>query len=205
LNFGIQAEFCQKSGDWKRLRFVNQTPLKGFVNPTAEPYIWGTNNNFNFSAGVLAHQPKYFLGAALHNIIEPNVSITGEPHNIWPRRLTIHGGFNFMFKNSDKLQISPQILFMHQDQFQQINGGILTSYSWVTIGFFYRQVSGKKVNPADIIGVIGIRSKKWRFAYSYDKVISEAAPTIVGSHEISLGFAYCRKKTSTEMHKGVMW
>lgn len=206
LNYGLQFERFQKSFRWSSLRFEESYDTSiDFIDPTKEPYLGLTAKGPNFSAGVLAHHPNFFVGVALHNIIEPNVSVTGEPHNVWPRRLTIHGGYNFEFENAEKWQVSPRLLFMQQKQFQQINGGILASYAWFTFGTFYRQAISNASDLSDIIGVLGVRTKKWRFAYSYDKVISEAAQAMKGSHEVSLGFAYCRKKTSTEMHKGVMW
>jgi type IX secretion system PorP/SprF family membrane protein len=206
LNYGIQAEFRNQSIDWRRFRFEDQIdPNKGFVNPTSEPYIGSPINVFNISAGVLAHHAKYFAGVALHNINQPNLSFYNNKSAILPIRLTIHVGYNFYFKNDENWRISPQAIFMKQNQFQQINAGCLASYKWFTFGTFYRHAISNTGNPADIIGVLGVRTKKWRFAYSYDRVISAAATAIIGSHEISLGYAYCRKKTSTEMHKGVMW
>jgi type IX secretion system PorP/SprF family membrane protein len=205
LHYGLQTEWSQKTIDWNRLRYEDQIdPTGGFINPTTEPLINKPKNTLNFSLGVLANHKHFFGGLAVHNLTEPNVSLLSAK-SIWPRRFTVHGGYNFEFESAADWQLSPQILLMQQSKYKQMNVGALASYKWLTFGTFYRHSLGYFSGPTDLIGVLGVKVKKWRLAYSYDRVVSGASNYLSHSHELSISFAYCNKKVSKETHKGMMW
>jgi len=206
LYYGLQTELRQQVFDWSQIRFQDQIdPAIGFINPTNEPWIPEAKSALNFSLGVLAKHEDFFAGMALHNLTQPIVSFRNL-ENKWVRRYSVHGGYNYEFKNNKDWQLSPQVLLMKQDKSKQMEAGVLAGYKFIYAGAFYRHTYGRSGGqPTDIIGVVGFKTKRWRFAYSYDKVISDLGDFLVHSHELSLSFAYCNKKVSKETHKGLMW
>lgn len=206
LSYGIQTEIVQRSLHWNQAYFQNSIdPTTGYVFPTNQPIIIETALRPNLNLGVFAEYKQFFMGFALHNLTQPNLSDNASFDQTMKRRLTLHGGYNYNLKNNTNWQIAPQFRFMKQHKSDVTDVGCLVSYKMFTTGVFYRHnFFGDYPGPLNVVGLIGFRTKNWRVAYTYDKVINSIF-SIKRSHEISLGFAYCRKKVSKEMRKGVLW
>jgi type IX secretion system PorP/SprF family membrane protein len=209
-NFGLKAEVVQKSYDFNKFTFGDQLdPVRGKIYPTSE--IAGNENiTFpNFSAGVLIYSEFFYAGFAANNLIEPNQSFlvtnsTAQPF-ILPRRYTAHIGANISLNQSrfenNRIYLSPNILFMSQRDFYQVNVGTYIKKQALTVGTWFRQTSR---NSDAVIFLIGLRFQNFRVGYSYDLTISNAKTATVGSHEISLGFDInSRGKSNTRMGKPI--
>lgn len=209
FHYGLQTEWRSNSLNWNQYVFQDQIdPTLGFIYPTNEPYIPVRKENLNFSLGFLAKHEKCFVGIAVHNITEPNISVTSREVK-WPRRYTLHGGTNIELKKYKNWQLSPQLLLIQQGNSygsRKMNIGLLAGNNHIYFGSFYRQTFEKKYNGiSHLIGVLGFKTKHWRLGYSFDREISSTPVINGGSHELSLSFAYCNKKVSKETHKGMMW
>lgn len=185
---GVQASFYQKSIDFSKLRFSDQIePRVGFVNNTQEPLPNNSISFPNFSTGVLAYTEKYYAGFAIHNLIEPNQSFyrSTAPGSNLPRRYTLHAGMTIPVGNrKNNFTISPNILFMVQRQFTQLNFGFYMNKSSFVTGLWWRQT---RPNADALMVLIGFKTGSFKFGYSYDLTVSDARVAATGSHEISCG------------------
>jgi type IX secretion system PorP/SprF family membrane protein len=197
MRFGIQGEFGQRSIDWQRLRFEDQIdPQAGFVNATAETFNNQTISYANFAAGVVGYTQNFYAGLAVHNIIEPNQSFFQNPEGIVPRRFTAHGGVVIPLdgRKVPESTISPNVLFMMQNQFTQMNLGFYFNKGPLVTGLWFRQTFGEFGNSDALMALVGFRKDKFKFGYSYDLTVSDARSAAPGSHEVSAGIEWCAKK-----------
>lgn len=193
-NFGLQAEIKQRTYDFNKFTFGDQLdPVQGKIYNTSE--IAGTPQRIypNFSTGALIYSEKFYAGVAVHNLLEPNQSFNDVNNTsqafILPRKYTANIGANISLTNSrfdvNNIYISPNLLFMKQRDFYQVNVGTYIKKQALTAGIWYRQTSK---NADAIIFLFGLKFKNFRIGYSYDLTVSNAKTATIGSHEISIGF-----------------
>lgn len=206
---GIQASFVQKNYDFNKFRFGDQIDDRyGFIYPTHE--IAGTTQRSfpNFGIGFLGYTNIFYGGVAIHNITEPNQSFyykdSGADQFKLPRRYTVHAGMNLYLTNQrneqERVMLSPNIIYMQQRSYNQINLGFYIKKQALTAGLWYRQTS--KNSDAAII-LIGLKFPKLRAGYSYDVTVSGARTATQGSHELSLAFEFSRKKHERRTFKPI--
>lgn len=194
LRGGIQASYMQKSIDQSKLKFGDQIhPTQGFVLRTNEP-IFNDNVRFpNFAAGILGYSEQFYAGFAIHNITEPVQSFYGNNDGIIPRRYTFHSGVIIPLDNKKFSQatLSPNALFMMQQNFTQLNFGFYANKGPLVTGLWYRQTMGQYGNSDAIMVLLGFRKDKFKFGYSYDITVSDARAAAPGSHEVSASIEWC--------------
>ena len=204
MRFGIQGSYGQRSIDWNRLRFEDQIdPTQGFIRNTNEP--WGTNQvSFaNFGAGMLAYTNAFYAGFAAHNIIEPNQSFYGSKDAIIPMRFTGHGGVVIPLdgRRIPESTFSPNVLFMMQNKFTQMNVGFYINKGPLVTGLWFRQTFGEYGNSDALMALVGFRKDKFKFGYSYDLTVSGAKSAAPGSHEVSAGIEWCARTRPMKYRK----
>lgn len=204
MRFGIQGTYGQRSIDWSRLRFEDQiNPTTGFTNPTNEPYGSDRVSFANFSAGVLAYTQNFYGGLAVHNIIEPNQSFYGNQEATIPMRISGHGGVVIPLdgRRVPESTISPNVLFMMQNKFTQMNIGFYLNKGPLVTGLWFRQTFGEYGNSDALIALVGFRKDKFKFGYSYDLTVSGAKSAAPGSHEVSAGIEWCARQRPAKWRK----
>jgi len=191
---GLQATFVNKRLDFNKLQFADQiNPTQGFIYQTNEPLPTQSVSFPNFGAGILGYSKNFYFGFAMHNIIEPNQSFYGSQDGILPRRYTAHTGLMIPLekrRNPDAF-ISPNFLFMMQQNFTQMNFGFYVNKGPLVSGLWFRQTLGQFGNSDAIIALLGFRKDRLKFGYSYDITVSSARPAAQGSHEVSLAVDWC--------------
>lgn len=195
----IQGSLIQKTLEFGNYTWGDQIMKRsGIVKPVtgespANPSIFIPN----VSAGAVVYTKIFYGGFALHNITEPNQSFWNSytVKNPIHRRITAHSGIQIQInkaKNAKNAQmISPNILFMQQGPFTELDLGMYYNRGPYIIGGYYRQTSE---NPDAFIVLLGLRREKLRIGYSYDATLSNARPGAPASHEISVAFEL-RKRT----------
>ncbi|MBP7510789.1 MAG: type IX secretion system membrane protein PorP/SprF [Bacteroidia bacterium] len=194
FNAALQGGIIQRRYDFSKFVFYDQLdPTSGPILKTAEAKGLEQISVPNFSTGVLLYNSRMFFGAAVHNLMEPNMSYYYRDKDDdalkLPRRYTVNGGVNIYLNKSryeeERVIFSPNILFMQQRNFYQMNMGFYVKQKALTMGAWFRQTS----NNADAaIFLIGLRFPSVKVGYSYDAIISKAKQATVGSHEVSLIF-----------------
>ncbi len=211
LNFKIGTEFTvvQSKLDWDRLVFRDQLdPEFGPISPGGSPFPTDelqpdnlTKTYFDFSAGFLAYSKQFYGGIALKHLITPNEYFYPTNSNLntgLPMRVTIHGGAEFIIVEGNKRKpaafISPNIMFIKQGDFGQINAGAYGSVGRVFAGLWYRHAFS---NPDAAIVMVGVRESGFKIGYSYDLTVSglsNIAGGTGGSHEISFIINFEKKR-----------
>jgi type IX secretion system PorP/SprF family membrane protein len=197
IQWGLEGQYIQRKLDFSKLRFADQiVPSRGFIKITQEQFIEAPIIMPNFSTGMVMFTDKMYAGVAVHNIIEPVQSFYGDVTSVLPRRYTIHGGSRIALDRRKVPQrtISPNILFMLQNKFTQLNFGFYyTERSFVT-GLWYRQTFGEYYNSDAMMLLVGFKKDNFKFGYSVDFTVSDAQSAAPVSHEISTSMYWCPKK-----------
>ncbi|MBW7844202.1 MAG: type IX secretion system membrane protein PorP/SprF [Bacteroidia bacterium] len=207
LRSAIQGTWIQKSYDFSKFKWGDQIdPRLGFVNPTNEQPVGAENRMLvNVNAGAIVYSEFMFFGAAVHNITEPNQSFyfptSAKEEYKLPRRYTVHSGVNLtLIDHRDEEQrtiLSPNILYMSQRNFNQLNIGMYIKRQALTAGLWIRQTSN---NTDAAILLLGVRLPMVKIGYSYDATLSGAKVATKGSHEISLAIEINKpQKTRTRI------
>lgn len=192
IKAGFQATYQTKKLDWSKLNFGDQIDDRnGFIYKTLEQNPDNKSGVFDVSAGFLGFTKKYFFGFAAHHITEPNESVLGANGNSpLPRKYTAHAGAMIPLGSvQNEAFISPNILFMKQNNFQQLNLGVYFQKGPFLGGIWYR-------NQDAFIVLMGIQMAKFKFGYSYDVTASKlGSTTTAGSHEVTMQFQLpCKQK-----------
>jgi type IX secretion system PorP/SprF family membrane protein len=192
FNAAIQGGLVQKRFDFNKFIFEDMIdPVRGPVLPTKEVAPQENVSFLNFGTGILIYNKQIYAGMAIHNLTEPNQSFyyqNADSSSLkLPRRYTLHAGINIPLNNAryeeDQISLSPNILFMQQRNFFQMNAGFYIKQKALTLGAWFRQTSK---NSDAFIVMAGLKMKAFKIGYSYDAVISKASTVAVGSHELSM-------------------
>lgn len=200
---GIQATVGNKSIDHTKLRFGDQIdPIMGFRYPTQEPLANSSVFFSNFAAGVLVYSSQFYAGFACHNITQPVQSFYSNHDGIIPRRYTFHSGVVIPLDKKRVAQstISPNVLFMLQQNFTQLNFGFYANKGDILTGLWYRQTMGTYGNSDALMVMIGFKKDNFKFAYSYDITVSSARSAVQGSHEVSTTINWCLRQRIHKPH-----
>jgi type IX secretion system PorP/SprF family membrane protein len=122
---------------------------------------------------------KYYIGGAVHHITEPDEGLLGSSK--LPRKFTLHAGGNIPLHRNDKsTYLSPNILYMQQQDFHELLLGMYVKKDAIVGGLWYR-------NSDSFIILLGVEQGLVKIGYSYDVTISKLTNATAGSHELSLG------------------
>jgi type IX secretion system PorP/SprF family membrane protein len=197
---GIEAGVIQQRLAWDQLIFYDQldpefgaTTPGGSEIPTAEqPPDRTVLYNPDISFGVALFSETYYGGAVIKHLNVPDNSFYDDANTLssgLPLRYTLHAGAQYTFsgaryKPGDPF-LSPNIMFVGQDAFKQLNVGIHGGLGPVFGGVAYRHAWQ---NPDAVITSIGFRVNVLRIGYSYDITISDLSLSSGGAHEIGINF-----------------
>lgn len=199
IRFGAEASYYQQRLDWEKLVFADQiNPINGSIigisNQTPPE-----NTNIavaDFSVGtVVRYYDQFFVGFTADHISQPSLSFYDNPDNKLPLKLTAHGGVSINVSrgiigniNENDFSIEPHILYMYQQNFQQLNAGLYLNRKPFVLGAWFRH---NFQNPDAVIILIGISFKNIKFGYSYDIGLSKVGGETLGAHEISFAWDFC--------------
>ena len=188
MKFGFQATYAQKSIDWSKLNFGDMIdPRRGFVWNTNETPGQTRKSNLDVSAGILGFSKRYFFGAAVHHITQPDEALLAGPSKL-PMKITGHAGAMIPLAKGNESFISPNVLYRVQQDFQQLNLGLYVVKGPIVGGLWYR-------NQDAFILLIGLQKDQLKVGYSYDVTVSRLGSATAGSHELSFQLQFqCKPK-----------
>jgi len=204
MNAAMQAGYFQYRLNWDKLVFEDMiVPGTGEVIPgsssESQPQKLSVGD-IDFSTGmVLGYDERYYLGAAVHHITSPDLAFYDGNISRLDPKITIHAGALFNLKEAtlpgkenDNLSLSPNIVYMQQGNFHQLNGGMyLNFYPFVT-GLWLRH---NFENPDALIVLLGFQQPQFKIGYSFDYTLSQLGISAGGAHEVSfVWFLPCPKK-----------
>lgn len=204
LKIGVEGSLLQTRLAWEKLRFGDQIDrLNGFTTPggTVIPTQEIAPDNlskvvFDVSTGFLIYGPSFYGGISLKHLNTPNEALLDINQNLnagLPLRLTIHGGAQITLQEGNKRRegsfISPNIMYIKQGDFGQINAGTYAGLGLLYGGIWYRYA---QTNSDAAIVLIGVRKDFFRIGYSFDIPVNPNLnlENSGGSHEISVIFNF---------------
>jgi len=167
LKLGLEGSLVRLKVDWLQLTFPDQLNADGGNSgggipfPTAEVQPENTSiNYFDASAGLLMYGTNFYAGITAKHLNTPNESF--------------HAGYEYKFRSGNKKRpdsfISPNVMFVKQGDFGQINAG-----AYGNLGRIFAIV------------LFGVQAGGYKIGYSYDITVSKLTlGQSGGSHEISL-------------------
>ncbi len=204
VGFGVKAGFLQKSIDFTNLEWGEQfNPFVGFdasVSPsenTFKPNVMvpdislGAMYYFNPEKSYLFTGMSGYSGVVISHFTQPNESLVEGFESRIPLLLKYHGGIEIHASN--RINVSPNILYMSQFRHTQINAGMYITYlltdapigTWskteILFGTWYR------VDDSFIFS-FGIDHDNYTLGFSYDMNTSTLryATRGRGAYELSL-------------------
>ncbi len=190
LKAGIQASFIQQSLGLDQLVFGDMIdPVTGNpISVSTDMPTASSISRFDASLGVVAYTRKLYIGAAVKHITRPDMNFgdSNDAANRLGMRTAFHAGYVFT-ELDDRLQenpfyFSPNILFVNQNKFYQINAGASMGKGALFGGMWFRHVVG---NADAVIVQLGVKAGMMRIGYSYDLSVSKIN-TNAGAHEASI-------------------
>ncbi len=201
IKAGFQASYFQKAIDWSKLTFGDQIdPRYGFIKFTQETKPADmTKGVVDFSAGILGYSESIYAGLAVHHLTQPDQGFFGMSK--LPFKITAHGGAVIDLEQGrrrrriDDPTISPNILFMKQGDFSELNFGMYYNKYPLVGGVWYRHGVKGNYNSDAFIAMLGFQTSVIKMGYSYDFTVSKLTNESGGSHEISFAIQFdCRPK-----------
>ncbi len=197
LKIGLEASAINSRIDWNKFSFPDQidaefgaTSPGGIPFPTQEMQPSGLGKTYlDLSTGILLYNPLFYAGIALKHVNSPDDSFIdgGENFAGLPFRFSMHGGVQINLDRGNKKDrgsfITPNVLFVKQADFAQLNVGAYTGIKRFFLGGWYRHAWG---NPDALIFSAGVRTGVFKIGYSFDYTVSELSVNTGGSHEIGI-------------------
>lgn len=208
LSFGIKAGYYQENLNWNKFVFADQiNPTTGNVNPTSSETPPNSTSIavVDFSAGlIMSYHDQFFIGVAADHLNQPNLSFYDDSDSKWPMKISAHGGVMINATQGglgnaggDDILIQPNVLYMQQEEFHQLNVGLyVKKYPFVVGGWFRHNFE----NPDAAVALIGLTFNNIRIGYSYDFTVSEMGGKAGGAHEVSFAWDFCVYKESARRH-----
>lgn len=201
---GVQVGIMNRDLNFGRLTFGDQYDNNGFIGtPSAEVFNTGMSKTFfDLSGGGLLYSKNFWLGYAMHHVLEPNQSFIGEESYL-PRKSSIHGGYRYAFRSAPgrtmfdgvrERSITPNFQYKFQGQFDQLDLGVYLTIEPIVFGMWYRGIPFKTYeefhNNESAVFLIGFTAKDLNIGYSYDVTLSTLGIASGGAHEISISYEF---------------
>jgi type IX secretion system PorP/SprF family membrane protein len=208
IKAAIQVGYVQYKLDWDKLVLGDQMIdiSTGTLEPTHDylpPRL--TIGNVDFSTGLLAgYKGSAFLGVAVNHLTRPDISFYETGSNRIDLRWTVHTGmlidFNQGMDGADlrNFSISPNIVYVQQGKFHQLNAGMYVNNYPFVAGLWMRHNFG---NPDAFIVLLGFQQKSYKIGYSFDYTISRLTIRTGGAHEISVAYIFQKPLKPSRFHK----
>lgn len=195
---GFQVGYNLESVNTSGLIYPDMISISGVSPFSADPT---SNQNFStnrvdFSTGFVGFGKNYYLGLAIHHINHRVKKIEGRLYPAMARKYTLHGGLNILLGNKyqqNRLMVSPQLVIQKQGTLEQLNAGLLFSYSVISFGAWLRH--HRDFDISSLIILIGFETGKYRLSYSYDYNLYNMFNQFGNAHEVTLSYRLpCREK-----------
>jgi type IX secretion system PorP/SprF family membrane protein len=193
FRLGLQGGLLQRGNDYTNLVFPSQVLPN--EPPISESSLVTSKLVMDFSAGLLIHNDKFWLGFAANHLNQPTV---GAFAGTLPMKFALHLGATLpMGSKNYQTYMLPTLLVKMQGTARQFDTGVRFTFdnSPLIFGAYYRGIPTPTYQDA-VAGLIGIRFGDWKCMYSYDLTISGLTPVSGGSHEIGIVW-----EMATKAHK----
>lgn len=205
IALGVQFGIIQKSFDPSKMTFDNQYTVDHGYDPNAsngEIFSKTKINRPDFNAGLLYTRNlaladkkfKPFAGISFSHLTQPKESFIID-NNKMPIKISVQGGAGIVL--SRQLELRPSVLFVKQDHFNEINMGMLASFSLDNLNVLQLGIHNR--NRDAVIAYAGYQVSNFFLGLSYDVNTSGLSNVShsQGGFELSLTYVPKGKKQQT--------
>jgi type IX secretion system PorP/SprF family membrane protein len=195
---GVEFKFYYLGLDINKLIFNSQVSGAGNV-PVVLPPQFNNIAGVDFTSSAVAYNDNAWGGFTLDHMFKPKLSFYGDNATV-PIKISLFGGWQIFKKTrlrqSDQDIVSIAMILQKQGKFYQSDVGVYYYVHPLVFGIWYRGIPFIKVpyttwQAGDaIIGLVGIKTKQFKFGYSYDFTVSSLYNSTKGAHEISLIYEF---------------
>jgi len=201
VRFGVKGAYYQEKLNWNKFIFASQIdPTTGNIDPNSgEPPPTKDNiTTVDFAVGaVMSYSDLFFVGIAVDHLTQPSLSFYDNSDSKLPMKVTVNAGAMINASSRGDLLISPNVLYMQQENFHQLNAGLyINKYPFVVGGWFRHNFQ----NPDAVVALVGLTYNNLRVGYSYDFTVSHVGSKAGGAHEISFAWDFCIYKEKSRKH-----
>lgn len=199
----FQLSYGHRSIDFSGLTFNDQLIRPDGVASLETP-LMNPVNFFDMGTGFLMSTSRWWLGAAVHHLNQPDESLYQNNPAILERKYSVHGGWRKRLKGSANALGSTNLVaafnYKAQGKFDQLDIGAYLELNPIVIGVWYRNLPFKSNNEGywnhDAVSVLlGYHTGRYKFGYSYDITVSQLGiGQSGGSHELSLSYEWANKR-----------
>ncbi|MEN8229849.1 MAG: PorP/SprF family type IX secretion system membrane protein [Bacteroidota bacterium] len=160
----------------------------------------------DFAVGFGGFYKNLYGGVAAHHLLQPYTAPSEDPNTRLSRKYTAHLGAIIPIYEKrlgrEVLQLSPNLVFLQQDIYQQLNYGLEVLFNPIIGGIWFRQ--DLLFSYGTIIFSVGYGNDQFRIRYSYDSKLSPPDLHIpsLGAHEISMVMIFENLYKSTK-HRAI--
>jgi type IX secretion system PorP/SprF family membrane protein len=198
---GFQASMGQRNMDPSDLVLPSELVGAGSSILTAYSKLYP-----DFAVGFGGFYKNIYGGVAAHHLLEPYTSPSEDPNTRLSRRYTVHlGAIIPVYEKRlgrEVLELSPNMVFIQQDIYQQLNWGLELLFRGMIIGAWFRQDLLFSYGTA--VFSAGYGNSQFRIRYSYDAKLSPPDMHIpaMGAHELSMVVIFENLNRSTK-HRAI--
>jgi type IX secretion system PorP/SprF family membrane protein len=195
---GLQASLILKNQNLSNLVFPDMIDPNGQVIGSSG-LSGKTSMMYDFSAGVAGDYDVFYGGFAIHHLFQPIEARVGGQTAYLPRKYTIHLGCEFnlykWYRFKQKLMFSPNIIYIRQQKYQQLNIGAYFTRFQLVAGVWLRENLDLKSHTFVFTG--GYTNDQFRFGYSYDFGVYDQGfrGLQTSTHEVTFGWNFEYKKS----------
>lgn len=193
----LQASYTRQAIDYNRFLFSDQINNDGSISGGSSEPLAVSNQlyYFDLAGGILVFSERWWIGYAMHNLMQNNISYVIGESNDMSIRYSAHGGIK-LDMNGRKISerdktLMPTFSFVSQGPYNLLDAGLLASIEPIMFGAMYRGVPNPLYSGdySAISWIVGLEMHDFSFGYSYDMPLgSSIMPG--GTHEISLSFLW---------------
>jgi len=190
----IQAGYIHYRLDWSKLVFGSMIDIGAGqeIRENIPPKL--SIGNIDFSAGLLAgYKKSLYFGVAANHLSQPDISFYNQDINRLQLRWTVHAGMlidvveGMEGDNIKNLAFSPNVVYVQQGKFRQLNAGMYVNFHPFVGGLWLRHNFG---NPDAAILLFCFQQNNYKIGYSFDYTISRLTVKSGGAHEFSLAWLF---------------
>jgi type IX secretion system PorP/SprF family membrane protein len=204
---GLQLGAIYKTINTSKLIFpdmIDQTgTLVGNVGQAGKSHF-----SPDIAAGVVGQWDIYYGGVAVHHIAEPTEVEAGAYKAQLPRRYTAHLGCDITFYKRyllrNTLTVSPNVIYITQNGFHQINLGCYLMRNEMVFGMWIRENTAFTSTRFTVIA--GYYTEDYRIGYSYDFSMLKGGFRGIktSTHEVTFGKNFQYKVKSRKKNRPIL-
>jgi type IX secretion system PorP/SprF family membrane protein len=186
INTALQISYSNQHINTSELIFSNQiNPIYGTINPNTNEISFKSYQSIDFSFGISYFTNHIRTGLSVQHI---DKFIIPEKNNFNKPNIKINFGKIFSVKKNNLKQVTTEIIYENQNNFQQLYVGVhLINNNFLTRFFIKQDI---KYHTVSGIISVGTNIRKVRLSYTYSLNLNRYLSLPINSHQLSIKYNF---------------